>query len=43
MLKAKTSQIKSQENQEKLFKDAIAAMKRYSGHSDEEDEDYDEY
>lgn len=43
MLKAKTSQIKSQENQEKLFKDAIAAMKRYSGHADDVEEDDEEY
>ncbi len=45
LLKAKTSQIKSQENQEALFRDAIAAMKRYSGErdSDEEEEEYDDY
>lgn len=38
LLKAKTSQIKSQENQEALLKEAIAAMKRYSGHGDEDDD-----
>lgn len=43
LLKAKTSQIKSQENQETLFKEAIAAMKRYSGHADDEDEEDEGY
>lgn len=44
LLKAKTSQIKSQENQEALFRDAIAAMKRYSGERDaDEEEEYEDY
>lgn len=39
LLRAKTEAMKSQEKIEKLYEDAINAMKRYSGHGDI-DEDY---
>lgn len=44
LIKAKAEAIKSQETKEELYKKALQAMSRYSGHSidDEEDEDYDE-
>ena len=38
LLKAKTESIKSQESSEELYRNAIAAMKRYGGHGDESDE-----
>lgn len=39
---AKIKQIEAEARQEQLFKDAIAAMKRYSGHGsdNQEEEDY---
>lgn len=37
LLKAKTDMIKSQENSEKLYAEAIKAMKRYSGAEDVEE------
>ena len=38
MLEAKTKAIQSAENVEKLYSDAISAMKRYSGHGDSDDD-----
>ena len=45
LIKAKTQSIRDQADMKTLYKDAIAAMRRYSGHrSDvEDDEEYDEY
>lgn len=45
LIKAKTQAIHDRADMKALYKDAIAAMRRYSGHgSDAEDEDdYDEY
>lgn len=46
LMKAKTQSIRDQADLKVLYKDAIEAMKRYSGHggsSDEEDDCYDEY
>ena len=45
LIKAKTQQLRSQENIEKLYADAIKAMSRYNGHgsSEEDDDEYDEY
>lgn len=45
LIKAKTQAIHDQADMKTLYKDAIAAMRRYSGHgSDPEDgDDYDEY
>lgn len=45
LIKAKTQSINDQADMKTLYLDAINAMKRYSGHrSDvEEEEDYDEY
>ena len=45
LIKAKTQQIRSQENIEKLYADAIKAMSLYNGQgsSYEEDDEYDEY
>lgn len=41
LIKAKTQQLRSQENIEKLYADAIKAMSRYNGHgSSEEEEEY---
>lgn len=42
LLKAKTEQIKSAENSEKRYKEALRAMSRYQGHPIEEDE-FDDY
>lgn len=39
LLRAKTEAIESQARIEELYNGAIAAMKRYSGHCDDEDED----
>lgn len=39
LLKAKTEAIQSQKHVEELFQEAIRAMKDYSGHGDEYDED----
>lgn len=38
LLKAKTTMIKSQENTEKLYADAIKAMRNYSGYDEESDD-----
>lgn len=38
LLKAKTKSVQSAENVEKLYSEAISAMKRYSGHGDVDDE-----
>lgn len=46
LLKAKTQEIRDRADTKTLYKNAIEAMKRYSGHgssSYEEEEDYDEY
>lgn len=45
LMKAKTQAIHDQADMKVLYKDAIEAMKRYSGHgsSREEEDDYDEY
>lgn len=46
LIKAKTQSIKDQADMKTLYKDAIAAMRRYGGHADDDDEDeedYDEY
>lgn len=39
LLKAKTAVLESQENMEKMYAEAISAMKRYSGYSGDDDED----
>lgn len=41
LLKAKAKYLEASENQEKIYKEAIEAMRRYSGNGDPED--YDEY
>ena len=38
---AKVKQIESQEKAEEVAREAIAAMRRYTGYSDDEDDDYD--
>ena len=45
LMRAKTQSIRDQADLKLLYKDAIEAMKRYSGngHSDEEEKNYDEY
>lgn len=44
LIKAKTQALKDQADMKALYADAIAAMRRYSGHgSDYEDEESDEY
>lgn len=45
LIKAKTQAIHDQADMKILYKDAIAAMRRYSGHGtdEEEDNEYDEY
>lgn len=46
LIKAKTQNLRDQADMKTLYADAIAAMRRYSGHSDsdeEEEDDYDEY
>lgn len=42
MLRAKTQALESQAKMEELYSNAIKAMQRYSGHSEEDDEE-DEY
>ena len=43
LLRAKAEAIDSQKHMEELYADAIAAMKRYSGHRDDDDmEDYED-
>ena len=41
--RAKKEALASQKRMEELYSEAIAAMKRYAGHGDEVEEDYDEY
>lgn len=45
LIKAKTQNIRDQADMKTLYNEAIAAMRRYSGHggSDFEEDDYDEY
>lgn len=45
LIRAKTQSIKDQADMKTLYKDAIAAMRRYGGHGSgsEEEDDYDEY
>lgn len=50
LIKAKTKALHDQADMKALYADAIAAMRRYSGHGgdmpdefDDEDDDYDEY
>lgn len=45
LIKAKTQSIKDQADMKALYKDAIAAMRRYGGHGSEveEEDEYDEY
>lgn len=47
LIRAKTQSLKDQADIKTLYKDAIAAMRRYGGHGsdnyEDEDEDYDEY
>ena len=38
LLRAKTKSLESQDNSEQLYKDAIAAMKRYGGHGGDPDD-----
>lgn len=38
LLKAKTESLQSEKRREELFEKAINAMKRYSGHGDEDDD-----
>lgn len=37
---AKTESIRSEKHREELFKEAIAAMKKYSGHGGDNDDEY---
>ena len=47
LIKAKTQNLRDQADMKTLYADAIAAMRRYSGHGsgeyDDEDDDYDRY
>ena len=43
LIKAKTQSIKDQADMKALYKDAIAAMRRYSGHGSDEEDDANEY
>lgn len=43
LIEAKTQSIKDQADMKTLYKDAIAAMRRYSGHGDDEEIEDDEY
>lgn len=43
LIKAKTQSIKDQADMKALYKDAIEAMRRYSGHGSDEEDDTDEY
>lgn len=47
LIKAKTQSLRDQADMKVLYKDAIDAMRRYSGHGgdveDEEDDEYDDY
>jgi hypothetical protein len=39
LLKAKTDDIRSEQTRSEMFEKAVAAMKRYNGHQDEEDDE----
>lgn len=46
LIQAKTQNLRDQADMKALYTDAIAAMRRYSGHGDasyDEDDEYDEY
>lgn len=43
LIKAKTQSIRDQADMKALYKDAIAAMRRYSGHGSDEEDDINEY
>ena len=43
LIKAKTQSIRDQADMKALYKDAIEAMRRYSGHGSDEEDDADEY
>lgn len=43
LIKAKTQSIRDQADMKALYKDAIEAMRRYSGHGSDEEDDIDEY
>ena len=43
LIKAKTQSIKDQADMKALYKAAIAAMRRYSGHGSDEEDDINEY
>ena len=43
LIKAKTQSIRDQADMKVLYKDAIEAMRRYSGHGSDEEDDIDEY
>lgn len=43
LLKAKKESLESQKMLETLYSDAIKAIAEYTGHDDEEDEEYDDY
>lgn len=43
LIKAKTQSIRDQADMKALYKDAIAAMRRYSGHGSDEEDDANEY
>ena len=43
LIKAKTQALKDQADMKALYADAIAAMRRYSGHGGDYDEESDEY
>lgn len=40
LVRAKTEQLQSQKRMEDLYANAISAMRKYSGHGDDSDEDY---
>lgn len=43
LIKAKTQSIRDQADMKALYKDAIAAMRRYSGHGSDGEDDINEY
>lgn len=43
LLQAKTEALQSAKRTEELYAEAIKAMRRYGGHDDKMEEDYDEY
>ena len=42
LITAKTEMLQSQKNMENLYRDAIVAMRSYAGHTQEEEEYYEE-